>query len=302
MSNFKRVPMRAWPGAVSEHLARSVKRLLRPAMLARLTERNRRCQDSVVAPGGPVVSVTSYGPRVQQVFYTLETIGRGQLKPSRLILWLTHDLIEQGLPESLQRLQARGLEVLGCPDWGPHKKYFPYVMAEQEFQQPLVTADDDHLYPADWLQRLSLAYRQNPAVVHCYRAHQAVFNDDGSFRRYGQWRPCFSTEPSHRHFSTGASGVLFPPPLLQGLRQRGDAFMAVCPRADDIWLNAVAFREGFAVHQLGAWPRLFYETPDTRSHGLLKENGGQGGGNDRQLAQTYTEAERRLLQQLQPPN
>ena len=33
-----------------------------------------------------VVSLTSFGKRVNGVFYTLESIGRGAIKPARLIL------------------------------------------------------------------------------------------------------------------------------------------------------------------------------------------------------------------------
>ena len=47
---------------------------------------------------------------------------------------------------------------------------------------------------------------------------------------------CTTTEASESVFATGVSGVAYPPELLGALRDRGDVFAQVCPRADDYWL------------------------------------------------------------------
>ena len=41
----------------------------------------------IVSPGGPVVSLTTHGDRVRSVYLVIESIGRGQTLPSRIILW-----------------------------------------------------------------------------------------------------------------------------------------------------------------------------------------------------------------------
>jgi len=244
-----------------------------------------------------VVSLTSYGPRLDEVFYTVESIGQGRLKPSRLTLWISAERWAQGLPESLQRQQHRGLEVLPCTDVGPHTKYFPLVMSERGCDRPLVTADDDQLYPADWLAQLHQAWQAEPQHVHCFRAHRIGLDVHGQLLPYQQWQGCQSRQPSHRHFATGVSGVIYPVSVLNALRQAGDAFQACCPKADDIWLNLIALRTGVKVRQLGWLSRSFYEIPGTRSHGLAQGNVA-GGGNDRQLALTYTPADLTRLRDL----
>ena len=103
------------------------------------------------------MSLTTFGPRIAIAYLAIEAIGRGILKPSRLMLWL--DAREQGraLPPSLLRLAERGLEIRYCEDIGPHKKYYPFVASQRSFERPLVTADDDVIYPRDWLRELMQA-------------------------------------------------------------------------------------------------------------------------------------------------
>lgn len=275
---------------------RGVKRLLRPRWMHKLDERNRHSHESLLSPEGPVVSLTTYEPRWPRVHYTIESIGAGSLRPSRLLLWVAPSVLELGTPHALQRLVARGLEIRTCEDLGPHKKYYPWV-AEGRAERDLVTADDDVLYWRDWLESLVAAARRQPGHVYAHRAHVMAFEDDGRFRPYAEWPACRSARPSPLHFSTGVGGVLFPPAMQEALRRAGEGFRRACPRADDIWLNAVAWRHGVQVCQTQAFSRLLFEVPGTRDHGLARENV-QSGGNDRQLEMTYTAEERARLHAL----
>lgn len=275
---------------------RGLKRALRPLWMQRLARRNERSREPLVAPGGPVVSLTTFEPRWHSVHYTIETIGAGRLRPSRLLLWVTPSLLAGGVPETLRRLADRGLEIRACEDLGPHKKYFPLVL-EGPTALDLVTADDDVLYRGDWLASLAAAAALRPGYVHANRAHVMSFDADGRFLPYAQWPACRSTAPSALHFCTGVAGVLYPPAMQDALRRAGDGFRASCPRADDIWLNAVAFRAGIEVCQTRVFAPLLFEVPGTRAHGLARGNV-QGGGNDRQLEATYTADERARLHAL----
>jgi hypothetical protein len=275
---------------------RGVKRLVRPHWMRRLDERNRDSREPLLSSGGPVVSLTTYEPRWPSVHYTIESIGCGGLRPSRLVLWIAPSVLELGTPETLQRQVARGLEIRTCEDLGPHKKYFPLV-TEALATRELVTADDDVLYWGDWLETLVAASRQRPQHIHAHRANVMAFDAEGRFRPYVEWPACRTTRPSPLHFFTGVGGVLYPPPLQDALRLAGDGFRACCPRADDIWLNAVAWRSGIETCQTQAFSPLLFEVPGTREHGLARENR-QTGGNDRQLDMTYTPLERAQLRAL----
>jgi hypothetical protein len=272
---------------------RGLKRALRPIWMRRLERRNAESRESLLSAAGPVVSLTTFEPRWPRVHYTIESIAAGHLKPSRLVLWVAPSVLALGTPEPLRRLVARGLEVRSCVDLGPHKKYFPAVM-QGPAARGLVTADDDVLYPADWLDKLVAAAARRPGAIHAYRAHLMAFAPDGRFLRYADWPACRSTLPSPLHFTTGVGGVFFPPAMQDMLREAGDGFRAVCPRADDIWLNAVALRAGIPACQVSVFSPLLFEVPGTRTQGLAKHNR-EGGGNDLQLAATYTVEERARL-------
>ncbi len=289
----------AWETAAHElrrRGLRGIKRLVRPLWMRRLMRRNLDSRAPLLSPDGPVVSLTTYEKRWHSVHYTIESIGCGRLRPSRLVLWIAPSVLQAGTPQPLQRLLARGLEIRTCEDLGPHKKYYPQVR-EGPAVRELVTADDDVLYWVDWLETLVEAAARRPACIHAHRAHVMSFGPDGDFLPYAQWPACRSTAPSPLHFTTGVGGVLYPLAMQDALRGAGDGFRDCCPRADDIWLNAVAWRAGIQVCQTRHFSPLLFEVPGTRTHGLARENV-QNGGNDRQLHMTYTADERARLRAL----
>lgn len=289
----------AWETAAHElrrSTLRGIKRLVRPLWMRRLMRHNLDGRAPLLSSDGPVVSLTTYEKRWHSVHYTIESIGCGHLRPSRLVLWIAPTVLQAGTPETLRRLVARGLEIRTCEDLGPHKKYYPQVNDAPALRN-LVTADDDVLYGADWLQILVEAAAQRPDFIHAHRAHVMSFAADGSFLPYARWPACRSTAPSPLHFTTGVGGVLYPRAMQEALRNAGDSFRDCCPRADDIWLNAVAWRAGIQVCQTRNFSPLLFEVPGTRTHGLARENR-QSGGNDRQLQMTYTPEERARLHAL----
>ncbi|HEY9106921.1 MAG TPA: hypothetical protein VIN58_09605 [Roseateles sp.] len=270
--------------------------------LARLEEASQGGTASVVDPSSPVVvSLTTHGERLNSVHLTLESIGRGALKPRMLILWLDNPAVMDRLPEPVRRLMARGLEVRLTENYGPHTKYFPYVMSEEDHRVALVTADDDIIYPVGWLHRLVTEGQRTPGMVVCYRAHEMALDTSGRPKPYNTWMPCESKEARPINFATGVSGVLYPPAYLNFARAQKDAFRAVCPRADDIWLHVLALRGGFAVRQLGRLPRHFPVIPNTQHLGLVNSNF-FANGNDPQIAATYTEADLSKLRHAGAPN
>jgi hypothetical protein len=215
------------------------------------------------------VSLTTYGDRTRRVWRTVETIGRGTSLPRSIVLWHEDPTVVQNPPRSLRRLVKRGLTIKHCPDYGPHKKYFPHVM-KGDLRRPLATADDDVLYPRHWLTGLLTEYR--PDLVVAYRAKVIA---DGL---YASWPVCTDTEPSVDLLPTGVSGVLYPPRVLEALYARGDEFMLICPRADDFWLHHAAVAAGIPTKQVSKsvanwWPLR------PRQKGLEVDNV-LGGGND----------------------
>lgn len=274
------------PSKWSRSLAKRTAPFVRLRWMHWLESRNRHCAEPVVQAGGPVVSLTTFEPRWARVHYTLEAIGAGHLKPSRLLLWVASSVLQMGIPDPLKRLQSRGVEILQCEDIGPHKKYFPAVnMLASEV--PLVTADDDVLYPIDWLERLRAAALRLPGCVLAHRARTIALLPDGGLASYSQWAHCHSARPSALHIAVGIGGVLYPGVMQQALRQAGDGFRTNCPRADDIWLKAIALRHGVDVAQVADTTPFLIDVPGMRESGLARHNVNEG-GNDAQIRATFT--------------
>ena len=83
----------------------------------------RNCKAGISEDGPVIVSLTTYPGRIDQVWKTISSLLNQTLKPKRVILWLAKEQFPAGkLPESVQRLTTRGLEICYCEDLKSHKK------------------------------------------------------------------------------------------------------------------------------------------------------------------------------------
>jgi hypothetical protein len=263
------------------------------AMMLPLRAANRLKRSSILHSGGPVISITTYGKRIGTVYLTIESIARGRCLPSRVILWLDEVSLFNNLPVSLRNLQKRGLEIRLCKNYGPHKKYYPYVESLESFEVPLVTADDDVLYSRSWLRKLVESFQQFPNSVNCYIA-KVIELENCKIRPYMTWQRCKAEKPSLRNMPHGMAGVMFPPQFLARLKAAGNSFETLCPKADDLWLHVQAVRNGTTIKQVRSRARRPPLIPGTQEVGLYHYN--YAGGNDRQIENTYTEEDiQRLL-------
>jgi hypothetical protein len=262
--------------------------------LYRLQQRNTRSSESLLDPAGPVLSMTTQPHRLELVHHAIESIGRGTRKPSRFLLWMTDAKSYSELPSTLQRLKSRGLEIHLTDDLGPHTKYYPYVHREPAFAAPLVTADDDVIYPEDWLAQLFRGYEANPSAIHCFRAHR-IRMANARTTPYNSWAPCEDSRPSHLNLITGVSGVIYPPEYLLHLKQSGTDFTRCCPHSDDIWLTVIALRGGFKIAQLYDTPRIFTTIPRSQTKRLYNLNVILG-ENQVQLMRTLSKADLAALE------
>jgi hypothetical protein len=258
-------------------------RLALKLLLAKLAIRNRLGRKAVASPAGEaVISLTTYGTRVDSVYLTIESIGAGTARPKRFILWLDQEIVPR---PALDRLIARGLEVRMCDNFGPHTKYYPYIEAETHLDLPLVTADDDVIYPAFWLKVLVDAHKAHPELINCYRARDIVLTD-GWLAPYLQWPLSRDCVASSAKMATGVSGVIYPTTFQRLLKANGRAFMQRCPRADDLWLHVIALRNGLKIRQLAPVAAEYDVLPGTQDSALCITNQ-FGGENDRQIRETY---------------
>jgi hypothetical protein len=266
---------------------KAVKRIRNSLYRFALAVSNRYAKARVVGQVDVVVSMTTYGSRLEASAIALESIGTGRVRPRRLILWLDDERAYRDLPASLQRLERRGLEVRLTNNYGPHTKYFPYVASTNAHRSPLVTADDDIMYPKWWLRDLVAQHAAQPGLVHCHWASEITFSG-GEIAHYVSWPNCTKSDSQATNFALGVSGVIYPSAMLDALASYGSAFREYSPTADDVWLHWVALREGFRVRQIRPRPRHFPLIPGTQDTTLMSSNNLPGQGNDKWIAGLYS--------------
>lgn len=147
--------------------------------LTRLWRTNLLGRRSVVDPASRVdVSLASHGHRIDRVWVAIEAIARGDARPRRI-----HLVLDEGdaVPQSLRRLQRRGLEIVHVDaTLGPHKKHYPSASGPRDPDVPLATADDDAIYPPTWLAGLLAAAERSPDALIAHRAHRIAIDAIGS--------------------------------------------------------------------------------------------------------------------------
>lgn len=195
-----------------------------------------------------IVSLTSYGKRVQDVAFAIESIMQQTLKANRIVLWLSHDDYKH-LPEALMLQQKRGLEIRECDDLLSYKKIVPSLI---EFpNDAIITIDDDLMYDFDLLERLIRAYQLQPQYIHAARIHRIKYEANGYPAPYNSWNWQVPEKGPHPlNFFTSGAGTLFPPCSLDKEVLNQSVFMDICKYADDVWLNAMARKHGTLVNKV----------------------------------------------------
>jgi hypothetical protein len=234
-----------------------------------VSERRPHC-----LPAPLIVSLTSYPKRFPTLAKSLRSLLDQTVRPDHTILWLGYGAKP---PADVRALEAHGLEVRFCKDLGPYTKIVPTL---KEWPDAYICiADDDVYYASDWLSTLVAGVA--PGVISCRRAHRPL-RKDGRLAPYMNWKWSVVTDERPRDlFATGCGGVIYPPRSLAPEVLDEEAFLRLCPYADDVWLYMMARKAGSLYRQVGGG---FNNTiwPQSQSESLMTRN--LNGGNDRQIA------------------
>lgn len=242
-----------------------------------------------------MISLTTHGSRIGKCHLAIESIIRGKERPARLILWMSEKDMQHPLPRSLRGQVKRGVEVRIADNLGPHTKYFPTLAVVEGCSVPLVTADDDILYPRYWLKKLVECHELAAEDIFCYRARVMRFESPERLAPYESWPYASSMNVGEGPlFITGVSGALYPTKMISALNSRGKEFLDRCPKADDIWLSHTAHVNGIRIRIVEERSVDFPTLDSTQAVGLKHSNVGSL-GNDRQLRSTYSNIETRQL-------
>lgn len=237
--------------------------------------------------GEVVVSLTSYGNRLMHVALTIESIMQGTMKPNRIVLAISEDYRKEELPILLQKQQKRGLEILFCKDILSYKKIIPTLQKYPDSY--IITIDDDCIYNQDLVENLVRGSKQHPEEICANRVHRISFGSNGKIMPYLNWTWESKIEDAtFLNFFTGVGGVIYPPHSLANEVTDEDTFFTICKYADDIWLHAMAVKQGTPIRKLHTYDANSQEyigNPDIND-GLHDRNLGHN-ANDVQFKAVY---------------
>ena len=238
-----------------------------------------------------IVSLTTMASRIQHVGITIESIMRQSEKPDRIVLWLSPGVFgdhgekhRDDIVNNLKRLEIRGLEIRWCPDIRSYRKLIPTLKAFPD--SVIVTADDDLMYPPDWLARLVDANKEEPEFIHCHLAHRISFSSQFDVSPYAEWEK-FSTTlegPSLDLFPTTGGGIIISRHHLHADLMNEALFLKLCPTADDVWVKTMSLLAGTKCKKVSGKPAKFNAIKIANNKSLFTINVKRG-GNDVQIAQ-----------------
>lgn len=235
-----------------------------------------------------IVSLTTYGKRINDAAITIESIMEQTMKANRIILWLEDSFKTRHLPVSLQILQKRGLEIKYCPDIKSYKKLIPALKEYPE--DVIITVDDDLIYDYDLLEHLIVAYLQNPQNIYCHRMHKIKLDKSNKYiLPYFKWEwESEDLEASNLVFPTGGGGILYPPHCFDEEVTNEKVFLDICKYADDIWFKAMALKKGTKAQRVfSRKPNSYIINESVQDVGLITINGNNN-MNDIQLKAVFS--------------
>lgn len=189
-----------------------------------------------------VVSLTTYGARLNEVYLAIESIMQGTWKPNKIILWLQEDLADIQLPTLLTNQVKRGLEIGYCKDIRSYKKLIPSLQKYPD--DAIITIDDDVIYREDFVENLVKTHINNRDFI-CANYIERVTKDNGRVQPYKKWPTLkIVNEVSNLNMGIGVGGVLYPPHSLSNEVFNESVFTSICPFADDVWFYSMGVING----------------------------------------------------------
>lgn len=220
-----------------------------------------------------IVSLTTYGKRLNTVYLCIKSILQQTLKPDKIILYLGTDVSTDMIPDSLWNLCKYGLEIItNCENLSSHKKYF---FSMQKYPDDIIiTVDDDLVYDKNLVKRLYQTYRRHPYSVICSRARIIKRDLNGALLPYDKW-PLYTKRKATELFNLlpiGAGGVLYPPHILSKEAFNSDAVKKYCLNADDLWLRYMYAQKKVSVVCHLPFITMLAEIPESQNNALYKKN------------------------------
>lgn len=232
-----------------------------------------------------VISLTSYGERIQELKYVLYSLIMQSIRPLKIIVNVSYD-DKDLITEELRFFEKFNVEFYFCDDIKSFKKLIPTLGRYND--KVIVTCDDDMFYEKEWLKQLWNKHLDTPLDIIAHNIYEISF-DHKNLLPYDSWpHSIVSKKSSYKNFLVGCGGVLYPPDCFYKDIMNEKLFRELTPFADDIWFYFMAILKGTKIGQPANPQISFHYVNPYREYGitdgktLTKLNVGQS-KNDMQL-------------------
>lgn len=218
-------------------------------------------------------TLTTFPDRIDTVQYTIKSLFNQSVKPDRIVLWLASSEFENfQFPESINRLQERGLEIRYCDNYFGHKRYYKMI-EEQKENECIIMFDDDILFPYCLIERLYDKWLQFPDCVICERGQVMTFDGD-KILNPGRWSSTSDEgidKPSYKILASPGGGCLFPPKALYKDANNTDMISKYALKTGDIWLMFQTVQNDTKILRAHKLHRTFIQSERVQTVQLGKE-------------------------------
>ena len=237
-----------------------------------------------------VVSLTSYGKKIHEVYLVVESIFQQTVKANKIVLWLSEkDFSIETLPIVLKRQMERGLEIRLCKDV---RSYTKVIYAFKEYAGcHIISVDDDMVYPFDMIEQFVEAYQKNQRRVYFNKGHKMLLHKSKkSMLPYIEWCRAGEAQGSSLFYlPLGVYGIFYPDGIMKQEVLNEKVFLDICPTADDVWFKAMTLMnriECASVDKGGDYMNNFISIELNREKSLARTNVDLG-ANDSQIQKVF---------------
>lgn len=190
---------------------------------------------------GLIVSLTSYGKRIEELKYTIYSLLDQTILPELIQINISEE-DKVIISKELKNFEKYGVDFYVCENLRSYTKLIPTLLRFPE--KVIVTCDDDIYYERDWLETIWKCHLDNPQDVICHRIYK-ITDDGEKIFPYEKWIHNAKQEGvSNRNFLMGVGGVLYPPKCLYKDVSNVELFTKLSPLADDIWFYFMTIMNG----------------------------------------------------------
>ncbi|MGX2983497.1 hypothetical protein [Helicobacter sp. 23-1045] len=240
--------------------------------------------------GDFIASLTTFPARIGILKYALHSIFSQNLAAKKVILVLSKAEFDEAnakIPQEVLEFQKYGLEIMWvAQNLRQYNKIIPILRAFPN--ENIITIDDDIYYDKKTFETLWRAHLSDKSAIWAHKSRIVPFSAtkiDDFFewkiirKRNKKWQ----NRPRFDIFLEGCGGVFYPPNSLHCDVCDEKKFMNLAPKADDIWLWAMAVIKGTKIACVS--PPLMGDgaafTNSANNPALWQHN--MNGGNDRQM-------------------